>query len=316
MIRSAPTARPLTGSVQGSRTDDEEERVGRRHGEVGKRAHRLHPLPVRLGRLHPGDRPPVVQLRAADQQDVADQVDGIGPARAAASGQERNEVERQVRDDADQHAAHEETERQSIAVHRAAEEHGRDPEQDQHAGERIRERQRGDRDPVFLRGRRGADREVPDGHAAADEHHRRVEPELPPLEAGPSGQREGEERGEREERVAEVEWVGPRDGGVEMEHEQIEDGDRIADEDHRGTDGQQTQRSPDAGVEDRTPRGQRVEYQHRHVERHERHVADQVAHGRTAPSASFPEQIAEGVESGEERDSERRPPGPVADYGM
>ena len=152
--------------------------------------------------------------------------------------------------------------------------------------------------------------------AAADEHHRRVEPELPPLETCPSGQREGEERGEREERVAEVEWVGPRDGGVEMEHEQIEDGDRIADEDHRSTDGQQTQRSPDAGVEDRTPRGQRVEYQHRHVERHERHVADQVAHGRAAPSASFPEQIAEGVESGEERDSERRPPGPVADYGM
>ena len=63
----------------------EQQPVGRGDGEVGERAHRLRPLPRRaaLGRL--GHRPAVVQLRAGDQHDVAEQVRAVDDAGAPAA---------------------------------------------------------------------------------------------------------------------------------------------------------------------------------------------------------------------------------------
>ena len=57
-----------------------------------------------------------------------------------------------------------------------------------------------------------------------------------------------------------------------------------------------------ARIQDLLPRGEGEQRQHAQVERHERHVADQVARRRAAPVALLPHQVEHGVERGGERD--------------
>ncbi len=166
--------------------------------------------------------------------------------------------------------------------------------------------------------RRGGrpDGEVPDDHAAAHEHHRGVEHELPPLEPGAPRQREDQQRGERQQRVGEIERIGPGDRRILVPGEHVPGRDGVADEHHAAADAVQAERPADARIQDLVPRGEHEQDQHAEVERHEGHVPHQVADGLAAPVALLPDQVEHAVQRRQERDGADRDAEAAAALGL
>jgi hypothetical protein len=129
---------------------DEEQDVRRADRQVGQRADRPEPGERHRGGLPPSDGPAPIELGTGDQHHVADQEDGVGPTRAPAAHLELHNVEREVRDHPHRHTSHQQGKRQPVAIDRAAEQHRRDPEQHQHARQRIGERHQGDDEAALL----------------------------------------------------------------------------------------------------------------------------------------------------------------------
>ena len=294
----------------------QQQRVGRPHRQVRQRADRLEP-----GHRHRRGSPrrhraAQVQLRARDQHHVAQQEHRVGPVGAPAPRLELHQVEGEVRHHAQRHACHQQPERPPVAVDRLPEQHRGHAQEHQHAHQRIGERQQRDDEVARLRRGGRTDGEVPDDHRAADQDHRGVERELPSLDPGAPREREREQRGEGQERVGEVERIGPGVQRVRVQGEYVIGGDAVADEHHGAADGDQAKRPAHPRVQDLLPRRQGEQHRDVHVERHERHVADQVAERRAAPVVLLPDQVEGRVQRGRERDEARDRPGACGSLGL